>query len=69
MPSEHFIDNDINLYLSYISEVKNLSKNTTSSYKRDLRKLSIFLDSISIKNYEEIDDGICTSSLYFVRGF
>ena len=63
MPSEHFIDNDISLYLSYISEVKNLSKNTTSSYKRDLRKLSIFLDSISIKNYEEIDDGICTSWL------
>ena len=56
MPSEHFIDNDINLYLSYISEVKNLSQNTTSSYKRDLRKLSIFLDSISIKNYDEIDD-------------
>ena len=63
MPSEHFIDNDINLYLSYISEVKNLSKNTTSSYKRDLRKLSIFLDSISIKNYDEIDDSVCTSWL------
>jgi integrase/recombinase XerC len=63
MPSEHFTDKDINLYLSYISEVKNLSQNTTSSYKRDLKKLSIFLDSISIKNYEEIDDGICTSWL------
>jgi integrase/recombinase XerC len=63
MPSEHFIDNDINLYLSYISEVKNLSKNTTSSYKRDLQKLSIFLDSISIKNYDEIDDSVCTSWL------
>ena len=63
MPSKHFIDNDINLYLSYISEVKNLSKNTTSSYKRDLRKLSIFLDSISIKNYDEIDDSVCTSWL------
>ena len=63
MPNEHFTDKDINLYLSYISEVKNLSQNTTSSYKRDLKKLSIFLDSISIKNYEEIDDGICTSWL------
>ena len=63
MPSEHFIDNDISLYLSYISEVKNLSKNTTSSYKRDLQKLSIFLDSISIKNYDEIDDSVCTSWL------
>ena len=63
MPSEHFTDKDINLYLSYISDVKNLSQNTTSSYKRDLKKLSIFLDSISIKNYEEIDDGICTSWL------
>ena len=63
MPSEHFTDKDINLYLSYISDVKNLSQNTTSSYKRDLKKLSIFLDSINIKNYEEIDDGICTSWL------
>ena len=63
MPSEHFTDKDINLYLSYISEVKNLSQNTTSSYKRDLKKLSIFLDSINIENYEEIDDGICTSWL------
>ena len=63
MPSEHFIDNDINLYLSYISEVKNLSENTTSSYKRDLQKLSIFLDSLNIKNYAEIDDEVCTSWL------
>ena len=63
MPSEHFIDNDINLYLSYISEVKNLSVNTTSSYKRDLQKLSIFLDSLNIKNYAEIDDEVCTSWL------
>ncbi len=63
MPSEHFTNNDINLYLSYVSEVKNLSKNTTNSYKRDLQKLSIFLNSIGIKNYEEIDDGVCTSWL------
>ena len=63
MPSEHFTNNDINLYLSYVSEVKNLSKNTTNSYKRDLQKLSIFLNSIGIKNYDEIDDGVCTSWL------
>ena len=63
MPSEPFIDKDISLYLSYISEVKNLSQNTTSSYKRDLQKLSIFLYSINIKDYDEIDDGVCTSWL------
>jgi integrase/recombinase XerC len=63
MPSEHFTNNDINLYLSYVSEVKNLSKNTTNSYKRDLQKLSVFLNSIGIKNYDEIDDGVCTSWL------
>ena len=63
MPSEYFTNNDINLYLSYVSEVKNLSKNTTNSYKRDLQKLSIFLNSIGIKNYDEIDDGVCTSWL------
>ncbi len=63
MPSDHFTNKDINLYLSYISEVKNLSVNTTSSYKRDLQKLSIFLDSLNIKNYAEIDDEVCTSWL------
>ena len=63
MPSDHFTNKDINLYLSYISEVKNLSENTTSSYKRDLQKLSIFLDSLNIKNYAEIDDEVCTSWL------
>ena len=61
MPSKHFINKDIELYINYISEVRNLSKNTTSSYKRDLKKLSTFLESISIKNYDEIDDGVCTS--------
>jgi integrase/recombinase XerC len=61
MPSKHFINKDIELYLNYISEVRNLSKNTTSSYKRDLKKLSTFLESISIKNYDGIDDGVCTS--------
>ena len=63
MPSDYFTNKDINLYLSYISEVKNLSENTTSSYKRDLQKLSIFLDSLNINNYAEIDDEVCTSWL------
>jgi integrase/recombinase XerC len=61
MPNKHFTNKDIELYLNYISEVRNLSKNTTSSYNRDLKKLSTFLESISIKNYDEIDDGVCTS--------
>ena len=61
MPSQYFIYKDINLYLNYVSEVKNLSDNTLSSYKRDLYKLSVFLESSKIKDYDEIDELICTS--------
>ena len=41
MPKKYFVYKDIGLYINYISEVKNLSKNTSNSYQRDLRKLLI----------------------------
>ena len=37
MPEKYFVNKDIRLYINYISEVKNLSKNTSSSYQRDLK--------------------------------
>ena len=40
MNESTFILKDINQYLVFISQVKNLSENTTKSYQRDLRKLS-----------------------------
>ena len=63
MPKKYFVYKDIGLYINYISEVKNLSKNTSNSYQRDLRKLSKYLESINIATYHEIDDAICSGWL------
>ena len=67
MSKEYFILKDINLYSDYIFEVRNLSANTASSYKRDLIKLSTFLESLKISSYSNISDETCTGwigSLY-----
>ena len=67
MSKEYFVLKDINLYTDYIFEVRNLSANTASSYKRDLIKLSTFLESLKISSYSNISDETCTGwigSLY-----
>lgn len=63
MSEEYFVNNDIKLYINYISDVKNLSQNTSSSYARDLYKLSKYLKSININYYNQIDDGTCSAWL------
>lgn len=63
MSEEYFVNNDIKLYINYISDVKNLSQNTSSSYTRDLYKLSKYLKSININHYNQIDDGTCSAWL------
>lgn len=63
MSEEYFINNDIRLYINYISDVKNLSQNTSSSYARDLYKLSKYLKSLNINHYNQIDDGTCSAWL------
>ena len=40
--------NDINEYLIFVSQVKNLSENTTKSYERDLKKLYLFLEKLNV---------------------
>ncbi|NCW58670.1 MAG: tyrosine recombinase XerC [Proteobacteria bacterium] len=63
MSEEYFVNNDIKLYINYISDVKNLSQNTSSSYARDLYKLSKYLKSTNINHYNQIDDGTCSAWL------
>ncbi len=53
--------NDINGYLVFISQVKNLSENTTKSYERDLKKLYLFLEKLNITNYSDIKEEICSA--------
>ncbi|MDC3164463.1 tyrosine recombinase XerC [Gammaproteobacteria bacterium] len=53
--------NDINEYLIFVSQVKNLSENTTKSYERDLKKLYLFLEKLNVTNYSDIKEEICSA--------
>ena len=53
--------NDINEYLVFVSQVKNLSKNTTKSYERDLKKLYLFLEKLNVTNYSDIKEEVCSA--------
>ena len=53
--------NDIKEYLLFVSQVKNLSENTTKSYERDLKKLLIFLEKLNITKYSDIKEEICSA--------
>ena len=61
MNNASFILNDIKEYLIFISQVKNLSKNTTSAYERDLKKLAKFINDLNLSNYSEINNEICSA--------
>ena len=61
MNNASFILNDIKEYLIFVSQVKNLSKNTTSAYERDLKKLAKFINDLNLSNYSEINDEICSA--------
>ena len=61
MNNSSFILNDIKEYLIFVSEVKNLSKNTTDAYERDLNKLARFTKSLNIANYSEINNEVCSA--------
>ena len=65
--SQYFVTTDINQYLEYIQQVRNLSINTVKSYSRDLAKLSSYFKSINISSYDEVDESVCSGwigSLY-----
>ena len=53
--------NDINEYIVFVSQVKNLSENTTKSYERDLKKLYLFLEKLNVTNYSDIKEEICSA--------
>lgn len=65
--SQYFVTTDINQYLEYIQQVRNLSINTVKSYSRDFVKLSSYFKSINISSYDEVDESVCSGwigSLY-----
>ena len=61
MSNTSFILNDIKEYLVFVSQVKNLSENTTKSYERDLKKLHSFLADLNVSGYSEISSETCSA--------
>ena len=55
------IDSDIKEYIIYITQVKNLSENTSKSYQRDLNKLNSFLEKLKIEDYSDVSMDICSA--------
>ena len=67
MNNNVFIISDIKEYIVFISQVKNLSENTSKSYERDLKKLHLFLSDLNISEYSQINAETCSAwvgSLY-----
>ena len=59
--AKYFLCRLIYDYLDFLENIKGLSKNTTSSYQRDLNKLSKFLRASDINGFNDLSEEICSA--------
>jgi integrase/recombinase XerC len=59
--AKYFLCRLIYDYLDFLENIKGLSKNTTSSYQRDLNKLSKFLQASDINGFNGLSEEICSA--------
>jgi integrase/recombinase XerC len=59
--AKYFLCKLIHDYLDFLENIKGLSKNTTSSYQRDLNKLSKFLQTSDINDFYGLSEEICSA--------
>jgi integrase/recombinase XerC len=59
--AKYFLCKLIHDYLDFLENIKGLSKNTTSSYQRDLNKLSKFLQASDINGFNGLSEEICSA--------
>ena len=59
--SKYFLSPLITDYLDFLKNIKGLSKNTTSSYLRDLNKFSKFLKSYDLNSLDHVTEEICSA--------
>ena len=59
--SKYFLSPLITDYLDFLKNIKGLSKNTTSSYLRDLKKFSKFLKSYNLNSLDYVTEEICSA--------
>ena len=58
---KYFVSRLIFNYLDYLENIKGLSSNTAVSYKRDLLKLSKFLNASGVNDFENLTEEICSA--------
>ena len=58
---KYFLFSLIFNYLDFSENIKGLSKNTTSSYRRDLNKFSKFLKASGVNDFESLTEEICSA--------
>ena len=59
--NKYFLSPLITDYLDFLKNIKGLSKNTTSSYLRDLNKFSKFLKSYDLNSLDHVTEEICSA--------
>ena len=59
--SKYFLSPLITDYLDFLKNIKGLSKNTTSSYLRDLNKFSKFLKSYDLNSLDYVTEEMCSA--------
>ena len=59
--AKYFLCRLIYDYLDFLENIKGLSKNTTSSYQRDLNKLSKFLQASDVNGFNGLSEEICSA--------
>ena len=58
---KYFLYSLIYNYLDFSENIKGLSKNTTNSYQRDLRKFSKFLKASGVSDFDSLTEEMCSA--------
>ena len=58
---KYFLYSLISNYLDFLENIKGLSKNTTTSYQRDLHKFSKFLKASGVSSFDSLTGEMCSA--------
>ena len=58
---KYFLYSLISNYLDFLENIKGLSKNTTTSYQRDLHKFSKFLKASGVSGFDSLTEEMCSA--------
>lgn len=61
------MENELELYILYLQDIKNASKNTVASYKRDLTRLIDFLKEQNILSFDKWNETCLNSYILYLE--